>query len=165
MRFHNVHRRRLDADAAVVGQLIDTLASDDDQLWPVEAWPRMCLAGGLRPGSDGGHGPVRYSVQRHLRGAEIVFRFSGDGPPGLTGCHGYRVTPDRAGCLLEQVAEGRLFGMARVTWPLIFRPLHDALIEDSLDRAERVVTGQPPRSPARWSWRVRALRWAARRLG
>ena len=164
MRFRNVHRRRIDATPAAVGRLVDTLASRDDQLWPVESWPRMRFADGLRPGSHGGHGPVRYTVERHLPGAEIVFRFSGDGPPGLTGWHRYRVTPDGAGCVLEHVEEGRTFGLARISWPLVFRPLHDALIEDSLDKAERVVTGRPRRSLARWSWRVRALRWVVSRL-
>ena len=28
-------------------------------------------------------------------------------------------------------------GAAKLTWPLFFRPMHDALIEESLDRAER----------------------------
>ena len=37
------------------------------------------------------------------------------------------------------------------------RPLHDALIEDSLERAARAV-GAVPRVRA-WSIRVRALRW------
>jgi hypothetical protein len=40
---------------------------------------------------------------------------------------------------------------------LVFRPLHDALIEDSLDRAEHAVTGIVAR-PARWSGTVRQLR-------
>ncbi|MEH1098374.1 hypothetical protein [Micromonospora sp. CPCC 205561] len=46
---------------------------------------------------------------------------------------------------------------AWLTWPLFFRPLHDALIEDSLDRAAASL-GVPVATPFRWSRRVRMLR-------
>lgn len=46
---------------------------------------------------------------------------------------------------------------ARLTWPLIWKPLHDALMEDALDRAEAAATGQ--QLPVRkWPWHVRLLR-------
>lgn len=163
MEIVNVHRRDIAADPASVGQLIDTLASADDKLWP-RKWPTMRFAGGLQAGNHGGHGPVRYSIEKHVPGREILFRFSGDGPPGLTGQHGYRVLAAGAGCVLVHEAKGNAYGMCRLTWPLVFRALHDALIEDSLDTAQRQATGQPPPVPARWSRRVRLLRWVARRL-
>jgi hypothetical protein len=50
-----------------------------------------------------------------------------------------------------------MVGPARLSWPLVFRPLHDALLEDALDNAERQVTGRL-QLPARWSPYVRALR-------
>ncbi len=165
MRFRNVHRRYVAADPAAVGRLIDTLSSTDDRLWPHERWPRMRFAAGLQTGSHGGHGPVRYSVERHEPQTEIVFRFSGDGPPGVTGWHRYRVAAQGQGCVLEHAAEGRTFGSARLSWPLVFRSLHDALIEDSLDKAEREATGRPPAHPARWSLRVRTLRRLGGRIG
>lgn len=124
----------------------------------------MCFAGGLHVGNHGGHGPVRYSVEQYVPGQEILFRFSGDGPPGLTGQHGYRVVAAGVGCVLVHEAKGKVYGMSRLTWPLAFRALHDALIEDSLDTAEQQATGQPPAAPARWSRRVQLLRWVARRL-
>lgn len=48
-------------------------------------------------------------------------------------------------------------GLARLSWPLVFRPLHDALIENVLDNAARHVTGHLER-PTRCSSYVRALR-------
>jgi hypothetical protein len=48
-------------------------------------------------------------------------------------------------------------GLAILSWPLIFRPLHDALIEDSFATAEAAL-GQPARMRA-WSLWVRLLRW------
>lgn len=50
-------------------------------------------------------------------------------------------------------------GLAQLTWPLVFRPLHNALIEDALDNAEQQVTGHL-QHPARWSAYVRVLRAA-----
>ncbi|MGW9373321.1 hypothetical protein ACWGVR_25240 [Streptomyces xanthophaeus] len=50
--------------------------------------------------------------------------------------------------------------LPRVTWPLVWRPLHDACLEDSLDRAELARTGAVAR-PARWSPYVRFLRTLA----
>ncbi|MFJ9342145.1 hypothetical protein ACIRP0_23010 [Streptomyces sp. NPDC101733] len=47
--------------------------------------------------------------------------------------------------------------MARVTWPLVWRHLHDACLEDALDRAERACADRVAR-PARWSPYVRFLR-------
>jgi hypothetical protein len=46
---------------------------------------------------------------------------------------------------------------AMASWPLVFRPLHDALIEDALSMAQESL-GQDPRSVP-WSRRVRFLRW------
>ncbi|MFB6520879.1 hypothetical protein [Streptomyces sp. NPDC056401] len=51
----------------------------------------------------------------------------------------------------------------RVSWPLVFRWLHDALAEDALDRAEPACSGTVAR-PARWSPYVRLLRGVITRL-
>ena len=58
---------------------------------------------------------------------------------------------------LRHVIDMRVLGLARLSWPAIYSPLHDALIEDALDRAESALgVGAGRRSP--WSPRVRALR-------
>jgi hypothetical protein len=41
MQVRNVHKRRISASATLVGALIDTLASKDDQLWPSHKWPTI----------------------------------------------------------------------------------------------------------------------------
>ena len=50
-------------------------------------------------------------------------------------------------------------GPALLSWPLVFRPLHDALIEDSLATAEASL-GQPTQIQP-WSAWVKFLRWMA----
>lgn len=153
----NVHERLLPAKPEAVGELIDSLASADDRLWPIEQWPPMELDGGLTVGSRGGHGPaVRYTVVGYAPGQWVRFAFSG--PRGFDGFHEFAVHPadgDRA--VLRHTVAMRPRGSARLTWPLMIRWLHDAVLEDCLDRAERALTGNVE-NPARLNGYVRALR-------
>lgn len=158
MRVNNVHRRAVRA-VEPVATAIETLSSADDAIWP-RRWPPMRLDRGLEVGSRGGHGPIRYTVEAHEPGRRVRFRF--ERPRGLEGYHelSVRQGPDRAGEVIH-VVEAQLRGWARLSWPLVFRPLHDALIEDALDNAQQ-VGGQAP-TPARWSPYVRWLRKALAR--
>lgn len=156
----NIHERLLAASPAAVGRLVDGLAGPDDRLWPRRRWPAMELDRGLGVGARGGHGPVRYHVEAYTPGSAVRFRF--ERPAGFRGHHEYLVIATSAGTLLRHSLVMRTRGRARLTWPLVFRPLHDALIEDSLDQAAASL-GVPVAAPYRWSARVRVLRALARR--
>lgn len=135
----NIHSRVIAADARTVGGLLDTLAAEDDRLWPLDRWPAMRLDRPLGVGASGGHGPIRYTCAKYLPGQEVRFRFHR--PRGFGGEHGYLVQELDAGrTRLTHECLVRTRGAARFTWPLIWRWLHDALIEDSLDRAEAAAT-------------------------
>ncbi|WP_304454455.1 SRPBCC family protein [Nocardiopsis sp. YSL2] len=156
MPVYNTHERRLNASPDEVGALLDALASDDDRLWPCGSWPAMVLDGPLAPGASGGHGPVRYTVEHYVPGRWVRLRFGA--PRGFDGFHELTVRPDPSGgTVLAHLLAMRAHGPALVAWPLVFRPLHDALLEDALDRAEQALHGSV-RTPARWSARVRLLR-------
>jgi hypothetical protein len=115
----------------------------------------MRLEGGLREGARGGHGPIRYTVERLEPGRLARFRFTG--PAGFDGTHAFEVVPAVPGaCELVHTIDMAARGTAVLTWTLVLRPLHDALIEDALDRAS-AFTGSPA-APARWSAWVRVLR-------
>ncbi|MDS1269043.1 SRPBCC family protein [Lipingzhangella sp. LS1_29] len=155
----NEHRRMYPDGIDRVGALIDTLATTEDRLWPHETWPPMRLDGPLGPGARGGHGPIRYRVVDHQPSRTVRFRF--DKPRGFRGYHTFVVeahADDPRNTVLRHTLSMRTTGLARLTWPLVYRPLHDALIEDSLDRAGRAL-GAAPERPARWSRYVRLLRW------
>ncbi len=157
----NVHERALAASPAEVGELVESLASPADRLWPLRRWPPMVLDRGLEVGSDGGHGPVRYRVDRHEPGHELAFAFTPAFP--IRGEHRCEIVErPGGGTLLRHVLEGKPYGWLRLGWPLCFRWLHDALIEDLLDRAEAELAGE------RWQPRdlprhARLLRWLAGR--
>lgn len=156
----NVHERLLSASPEEVGALIDTLAGPNDRLWPHSDWPDMRFDRPLAPGAIGGHGPIRYVVSHYVPGRWIRFTFTG--PRGFAGFHELAVHAAHGQTVLHHSLAMRTRGSARLTWPLMFRPLHDAVVEDCLDRAEQATTGSVAR-PTQWSRYVRLLRWFARR--
>lgn len=162
MGVYNLHQRRLPATPEQVGELLDGLAGRDDRLWP-DRWPALSLDRPLTVGASGGHGPVRYTVEGYLPGRWVRFRFRA--PRGFDGFHEFTVLPDPSGgAVLRHLLAMRARGPALLTWPLVFRPLHDALLEDALDRAERELTGTVL-APARWGVYTRVLRRLFRRRG
>ncbi|MGD9720372.1 MAG: hypothetical protein AB7O59_06930 [Pirellulales bacterium] len=157
MRVLNIHQRELAASPAQVGELIDSLAGPRDSLWPRHSWPRMQFDRPLAEGAVGGHGPIRYFVEQYVPGTSIRFRFTG--PRGFDGYHGFDCQPtSRRTVVLKHTLQMTAHGPAIVTWPLLYRPLHDALIEDSLATAQAALGLEPDVRP--WSTWVRLLRWA-----
>ncbi|WP_405495262.1 SRPBCC family protein [Streptomyces sp. NBC_00096] len=157
MGVYNVHERLLAAKASEVGALIDSLAGGAaDRLWPHPDWPAVEFDRPLAVGASGGHGPVRYTVTAYVPGVWIRFAFGG--PRGFHGFHEYAVLPvDEGRTVLRHTLAMKTSGLARLTWPAAYRPMHDACLEDSLDRAELACTGRVAR-PARWTPYVRLLR-------
>jgi len=156
MHVRNVHERTLAARRTEVGALIDSLATPRDALWPHQSWPAMTFDRPLSVGAIGGQGPIRYRVEAYEPGQWVRFRFTA--PRGFIGTHGYEVESlAKTTTRLRHVLEMETSGLATVAWPIVFRSLHDALIEDSLDRAERSL-GLESHS-AHWSPWVRLLRW------
>lgn len=150
----NVHRRSFRATPQQVGALLDALASPADRLWGAGGWPRMKFDSPLAVGARGGHGPIRYTVEACEPGRSVRFRFTA--PEGLDGWHGLHVSTEEGRTILEHRVEMALRGRAGLTWPLLWRPLHDALVEDVLAKAQ-VLLGEPPQR-VRWSPYVHLLR-------
>lgn len=84
-------------------------------------------------------------------------------PKGFIGTHGYKLEScSSSSCRLTHLLEMNTTGLAILTWPLVYRPLHDALIEDSLTRAEQFAQ-VPDLSPRNWSLWVKCLRSLVKR--
>jgi hypothetical protein len=73
-------------------------------------------------------------VDRYEPASKIVFRFTG--PQGLHGEHRFEVLSEVGGCPLRHVLEGHTTWWMRQLWPLLYRPLHDALIEGARAQAK-----------------------------
>lgn len=153
----NVHERRVRGSLDEAGALLDSLSSKDDRLWARGQWPRLWMDKPLGVGASGGHGPVRYAVDEYEPGRYVRFRFIK--PAGFHGYHAFSVTEDADPnfVVLRHELVISPAGFARVSWPLFFGPMHDALIEDSYDRAQ-VELGHAPEAFAQYSAWVRFLR-------
>ena len=102
---------------------------------------------------------MRYVVESYQPGVELGFRFTA--PSGFDGGHRFVVTPEGVGARFEHHLEMNPRGWARVLWPLVFGPLHDALAEDAVARVVRELGGFP--KARKWSLWVRFLRRCGRR--
>ena len=156
MQVLNIHEREIPVSAGEVAVLLNSLSSDSDALWPRTMWPPMLFDRPLGVGASGGHGPVRYSVEDFSPGQMVKFRFSG--PSGFNGFHRFEILPKSESCtVLRHTIDMKSQGVALLSWPLLFRPLHDALLEDSLAHAQATLGAVPHVRP--WSLWVRFLRW------
>lgn len=152
----NIHVRIFRAPLADARSLIDRLASRDDVMWPSKRWPAIRFDRPLGVGAIGGHGPIRYYVESYEPGHAITFRFTS--PKGYIGTHALDVRElERGQVQIRHVLKMRVAGMARLVWPLAFRWLHDALVEDAFDRAESYCTSNQLSERALSTW-VRVLR-------
>lgn len=155
MKVLNVHERLCPGSEDDVGRLIDSLARPDDSLWPWEKWPAMRLYGALAEGTHGGHGPIGYFVELYEPSRRVRFRFTR--PRGFVGFHEFALEKRTDGVALVHKLAAEMRGSALLSWPLLFRPLHDALIEDAFGKAEAVLAGSSARKVT-WSPWVRFLR-------
>ena len=156
VKVSNIHTRTLSISLEQAAPLIDSLASKNDMLWPKNDWPPMRFDRPLSVGATGGHGPIRYFVNDYEPGRFVCFTFSA--PKGFDGIHAYRLERKSSGsCSLTHSIEMNTTGFALVNWTMVIRPLHDALIEDSLFLAELFAGVEKP-SKSSWSPWVRILR-------
>jgi hypothetical protein len=155
LKVTNIHSRTLPKSMAEVSRLLETLATDSDALWPKEKWHPMRFKEGVRVGSRGGHGPIRYSVKEIVPGKGIEFQF--EKPSGFHGVHGFILEEQtESTTLLSHYIRMKTTGKSILSWGLVYRPLHNALIEDCLTKAERSLELESKRK--KWNLWVRFLR-------
>ncbi len=158
MRIYNVHERNYDTDPGKVGALLDTLAGEDDRLWPGDKWPPMKFDVPMGIGAKGGHGAVKYLVIEYVPGKRAAFDFIDSGLlKGFDGRHLFEVVPRRGSVLLRHIVDADCDLKGWLKWHILVGPLHDALLEDALDNAEGELSESTKR-PSRWSLWVRFLR-------
>ncbi len=155
MKVLNVHRRTVHQPKEVVLELLNTLASREDKIWPHEKWPRMKLDKGLKVGSKGGHGPIRYFVNEYEPDKLIQFQFTN--PSGFYGVHRLQLkASDPHKTTLIHTIEMKTSPQGTLKWMLFVRALHDALIEDAFDKVENYFDDQDRKS--KWSLWVKFCR-------
>ncbi len=95
----------------------------------------MIFKKGLREGAIGGHGPIKYSIQKHTHGDFVEFKFIQ--PEGFNGIHKFEITEiEKDKTELKHTINMVLSGKGILTWYIAIKWLHNTLIEDCLDKAE-----------------------------
>jgi hypothetical protein len=152
----NTHYRTLNVSRSKVAAMVATIASENDQIWPLEQWPAMRFKEGMKPGSKGGHGPIRYTIEVYDPKALVQFRFRR--PHGFDGIHKLELNEmqDEQTEIVHTIAMNTS-GRGTLLWIFAIRPLHDALIEDAFDKLENQLHNESKSSP--WSLWVKFLRW------
>ncbi len=155
MKVINIHRRIINQPKDKVAELLGTLATENDGIWPYEQWPAMRFRDGLVEGARGGHGPIQYSIEKYIPHKLIQFRFIK--PAGFNGIHKFEIMEGEKGKTeLRHTIDMDVSGADLFLWSLAIRPLHNALLEDALDKAEnRFLT---ERRKTEWPVWVKILR-------
>jgi hypothetical protein len=156
MKTINIHKRNIHKPIAEVGPLLNSLSSKNDQLWPHENWSPMKFDRDLIEGAMGGHGPIKYTVTKFKQGKMINFEFTE--PLGFQGNHWFELKQiDEKKTEITHTINMNVSGPDIFFWPIVIRPLHNALIEDSFDKLQRKLGIETQTS--RWNPWVKFIRF------
>ena len=134
-------------------EILKTLSTDNDLIWPTEKWPAMKFDSTIKVGAKGGHGPIRYYVEKYKPSQIIQFRF-------LKPNHGIHkfeineITSDRTE--IKHTIKMTTAGRGTLIWLFAIRPLHNALIQDAFDKVENNFS--KTKKATKWNFWVRYLR-------
>lgn len=159
MEIINLHKREINQPKTELVKLLSTLATEKDMIIATKKWSPMKLDNGLKVGSKGGHGPIKYFITEYNPEKCIVFKFD---MIGFNGFHKFEITalePNKTE--LSHIINLTTTGLATLKWALAIRWLHDAYIEDAFDKVENHFINNKKRSS--WSWWVRLLRKVMKR--
>ncbi len=155
MKVLNIHKRILNRPKNEVVEILKTLSTDNDKIWPKDQWPPMRFKGGLKIGAKGGHGPIRYAVEKYNPNEIIQFRFSR--PNGFNGIHKFEINAVAdAKTEIKHTIDMRTVGKGTLAWVFGIHSLHNALIEDGFDTLENNFLEK--KKSTTWNFWVRFLR-------
>ncbi len=155
MKVLNIHKRTIDQPKNKVVELFKTLSTENDRIWPKEKWPKMKFKDGIKVGAKGGHGPIRYAVEKYEPSEIIQFRFSK--PNGFNGIHKFEINElTHEKTEIKHTIDMNTSGKGTFIWVLAIRSLHNALIEDGFDKLENIFSENQKSS--KWNFWVRFMR-------
>ncbi|MFF5206517.1 SRPBCC family protein [Streptosporangium sp. NPDC000396] len=132
---YNMHERVIPASPERVWDLLVTIGSDQDRLWPKDL-SSFRTPEGVAPGAPVVHSSARYRVSIVEPGRRLWF----DLGKSLSGGHGFTLHPVEGGTLVRHELKGRTGGMFRLLWPLVIRRKHDVVVEKILDNLAREIS-------------------------
>ena len=155
MKVLNIHKRILNQPKSKVTELLKTLSTENDRIWPKEKWPEMKFKDGIKVGAKGGHGPIRYSVEKYIPNEIIQFGFSK--PNGFNGVHKFEINElTNEKTQIKHTIDMITQGKGTLIWIFAIRSLHNALIEDGFDKLETNFSNN--RKSTEWNIWVKFIR-------
>ncbi|AWV97061.1 hypothetical protein [Arcticibacterium luteifluviistationis] len=155
MKVKNIHKRILKASKQQVEKSMLSLSKVRDEIWPLEKWPAMKFKEGIKIGAKGGHGPIRYTVEKYDPTQIIEFRFSR--PRGFDGIHKFEISElSQQEIEITHTIAMETSGKATLTWIFVIRPLHNALMEDAFNKLENGLSNTNKKT--KWNIWVKMLR-------
>lgn len=156
MKVLNIHRRKIGIPINDVLELFKTLSTKPDKFWPIENWPPIKFINGLKIASQGGHGPIRYEITHYNPEGHIEFKFQR--PHGFNGIHKFEIFElNSTTTEVKHTISMTTSGTGTLKWLLAISWLHNALIEDLLDKVENQLMLSNLKSE--WNLWVKMLRW------
>ncbi len=156
MKVLNIHTRIIDQPIKSIIPIFESLASQNDRIFPIEHWSKMKLFGAKKVGTKAGHGIIKYTISKYISGKIIQFEFTS--PKGFKGHHKFELSAiDIDKTELTHVINMKTTGHGTFFWIFVIRWLHDALLEDCLDKVENHFLTTALKS--KWSPWVEILRW------
>ena len=156
MKIINIHKRTFNQPKEILGELLGSLSTKEDKIWPYEKWYSMKFENGLKIGSKGGHGSIRYTIEKYTPNEFIQFIFTK--PKGFIGVHSFEINElsddktELKHTIKMDVKFADLFN-----WIFVIKPLHNALLQDALDKVENHFNSKN-NVVTEWSFWVKSLR-------
>jgi len=151
----NIHKRTINQPKDKVTELLKTLSTENDRIWPKEKWPEMKFKEGIQIGAKGGHGPIRYTTEKYNPNEIIQFRFSK--PNGFNGIHKFEIKElDKEKTEIKHTIDMNTEGKGTLIWTFAICSLHNALIEDGFDKLKNNFSDN--RKSTEWNIWVKFLR-------
>jgi hypothetical protein len=155
MKVLNIHKRTFNQPKEKLGELLEALSTKNDKIWPYEKWPAMRFKKGLKEGSKGGHGPIRYTIEKFVPNEHIQFKFYK--PNGFNGVHRFEISElGNNKTELKHTIKMDVVGFGIFNWIIAIKPLHNALLDDALNKVENHFLSNSPKTE--WNIWVKILR-------
>ena len=156
MKTLNIHKRQIKTPVHNVLELLPTLSTKSDRIWPIENWPPIKFKNGLKIGSNGGHAMIKYEIIDYHPQSHIEFKFQK--PKGFNGTHKFEIYKlDSESSEIKHTLKMETSRMGTLSWLFAIRWLHDAILEDAFDKVKNQLTESNLKT--KWNLWVRALRW------
>lgn len=155
MKVINIHSRIINQPINKIAELFETLSTETDKIWPKEKWPEMKFKDHIKVGAKGGHGPIKYAVEKYKPNKIIQFRFSK--PIGFNGIHKFEINElaDEK-TEIKHTVDMNTVGKGTLIWILAIRSLHNSLIEDGFDKLENNFSQN--KQSSKWNFWVKFIR-------